>query len=199
MFKLGWLLFVIGMIVGMAGAFYMAGSEDALPLLEGYFCQDNETLIRTSTATYDGDSINFYCEKNDGGARTSADGKFFLALGIVFLPLIISIPLIFIGGFRSAKRTQQQVLSGLGGQSFTYTDGSGQVFVRSGKVPTGDFTDVNSMINAVMSGAQGLNNSQKLTLKQKLEQLQEAYDSGLINYDELQIRKDRVLDEIAED
>ncbi|MEQ8674729.1 MAG: SHOCT domain-containing protein [Aggregatilineales bacterium] len=198
MFKLGWLLFVIGMIGGMAGAFYMAGSEDALPFLEGYFCQDNETLIRTSTETYDGNAINFYCEKNDGGARTSADGQFFMALGLVFSPLILSIPLIIIGGIRYSRRTQQQVMSGVLGQ-MQYTDGSGQVFVKSSKIPAGNFTDVNSMINAVMAGAKDLNTSQKLTLKQKLEQLQEAYDSGLITYDELQIRKDRVLDEIAED
>lgn len=201
MLKIGWLLFVVGMLFGMGSMVFMITSESSNPLIEGLICQENESLVRTSRPAYDGgQSINFYCQKDDGGERINVDGKFFLLVAIGFIPLMVSIPLIIIGSFRTAGRVQKTVMDTVLNPGVGFGDGTtSQVFVNNQRVPVSNMKDINAVLGAVMQRAGNLNDTQKLTLKQKLEQLQEAYDAGLITYDELQTRKDRVLDDIAED
>ena len=200
MFRFGWILFMFGMFFGIGGSIYLSVSDNALPLMETYFCEEDETLIRTSRQTYNGESINFYCEHEDGGVRRSVDDKFFLAIGVLLVPLMISLIFIIWGGINLAQRQQKNTMQQAFGQNSPYIDPNGNIYVKSSSASVGDATDVDAVIRAfTQQSSTNLSSVQTLTLKQKLEQLQEAYDAGLITYFEFNERKDRVLDEIAED
>ena len=197
MIKAGIILFILSIFFVVIGAIFIIGSEDAVDILDPYICGDNEDLVRTSTPTGrpNEQSIGFYCEKEDGGERVSADGKMMLAFGALFIPMLFSILLMIIGSARGANDNMQA--DALQAQ---FAEQFGNSTATTYSISTSTNThDVDAVIATVLDNFKEVNSTQQLTLKEKLEQLREAYDAGLISYEEFELRKDRVLDEIAED
>ena len=197
MIKAGIILFILSIFFVVIGAIFIIGSEDAIDILDPYICGDNEDLIRTSTPTGrpNEQSIGFYCQKEDGGELVNADGKMMLAFGALFIPMLFSILLMIIGSARGSNDdTQAEALQRKFAERF------GNTTATTYSISTSTNThDIDAVIATVLDSVKGVNSTQQLTLKEKLEQLKEAYDAGIISYEEFELRKDRVLDDIAED
>jgi len=188
MAQLGCLILIIGIIVGVGGVIAILATDVGTPVLESLFCPENDSLIRESTPTYDGESIRFYCVDDDGGARTNIDGQVILLAFGLLAAIPVGILMMVVGSVRQAKNVMQNNLQqyGVPGvQSYTTT--------------SSDLSDFNEMLGPLMAKARRVNASNQMTLKEKLGQLQEAYDAGLIDRAEFDLRKELILDELVED
>lgn len=198
MAKLGCFGVILSIILIGAGAFLMISEETGDPILEEWFCPENDTFVRTSSPAIDGGTnINFYCEDDDGGALNSIDGQVLLVIFVPIGVLAVSIIVMVMGTVRNASRAQRSFM-----QNYTLPTNSGMANVS---VTTQSYTtsiddpELKNMLGSLMAKAQHLQPNQATTLKDKLRQLQEAYDEGLIDHAEFERRKDAILDEIVED
>ncbi|QPC82983.1 SHOCT domain-containing protein [Phototrophicus methaneseepsis] len=203
MLKYGWLLFVMGMLFTVGGAFYIASSEAALDFLEPYYCEEGESLIQTNRYDpYDNSTIiNFFCEGADG-ARRSADWQFFLTILLLMAPLGVSLILIILGSIQQANAKKKNAEGLVFGTGVVYRKEDGPIDV-SGQAE--DHSLDASEIKDLIKEALQQNNlnvhppQQELTLKQKLEQLRDAYNAGVLTYDEYERNKERILQDFAEE
>ena len=188
MAQLGCLLLILSLVLGVGGIIAVVATDVAIPILEPLFCEENDTLIRTTRPTYEGESINYYCVDDDGGAQTSVDGKLFLVVLGLLAPLPLGIILMVAGSVRQTKRTVQDNL-----QRYGVPITSGGVTVQSYTTSSGDLSDFDEMLGPLMEKAKRVNVNNQMTLKEKLSQLQDAYDAGLIDRAEFDARKDQIL------
>lgn len=113
MLKIGWILLVIGIFLGIFGTLFLTESEAGLAILESLVCGDNESLVRLNTTNADGErSFTVHCRKNDGGELIDVNVKLIPVLGIVFLPLILSLPMLWLGSRRRAQNNTDGVKHG---------------------------------------------------------------------------------------
>lgn len=194
MIKFGLVLLIFGIPFAVIGAIALISSDALLTYVEPVICEENETLTRTarSTGRPNEEVINFYCRKDDGGELVPANNEFMLVFGALFLPIALAILLIIVGSVRSRNEN-----------TFTLNEVSHTQWTVDQpvhyKVTTSTSTqDVDTIIQTILSSLK-TSGTKQLTLKEKLQQLKEAYDAGLITYAEFELRKDRILDEIAED
>jgi len=185
MAQLGCLIVIIGIIVGVGGVIAMLTTDVGIPVLEVLFCPENDTLIRETTPTFQNESVRFYCV-DDGGARTSINSRvIFLALGLVAV-IPVGLLMMVIGGLRQPEKMRPEDFKNSGMTIRSYT-------VRN------SLSDFDDMLGPLMEKARRVNASNQMTLKEKLGQLQEAYDEGLIDLAEFEKRKVLILDELVED
>jgi len=164
MIRLGIFLIVVGTVVGFGSMAVILGTDEAIPILEPLFCDDNDTLIRETRADFEGEIIDYYCVDDDGGERTNVAGKLFL----VIFGLIGILPIgAFMTVFGTMRKTKQEAQENL--QKYGVPIQSGGVTVQSDN-----------------------------PLQDKLRQLQEAYDAGLIDRAEYDSRKKLLLDNFVE-
>ena len=105
MLKLGWILLVVGILLGIFGTIFLTESKAGLAFLELLVCDDNESLVRINTTSVDGDAaFSFHCQKDDGGDLVDVNAKLIPVIGVLFLPLILSFPFILMGTRRRTKR-----------------------------------------------------------------------------------------------
>ena len=110
MIRLGIFLIIFGVFVGFGSMVVVLATDMAIPILEPLFCPENDTLIRETTSTFEGESIQYFCVDDDGGARTNVDGKLFLVIfGLIGL-FPIGILLTVWGAMRAAKRVTQEYI-----------------------------------------------------------------------------------------
>lgn len=188
MLNLGCFLLPVSIILIVVGMILVLATDVAIPVLEPLFCSEEETLIRTSTANYEGgQNINYYCVDDVTGDRTSMDGQLFLVIGALFAPMILSILFLVIGGTRQSTNMAQTLIQ----------QQASQMGRATGATP--DFTSMTPKeMMAWMGTVKNIQPAQELSLKDKLQQLRDAYDEGLIDRAEFDKRKDALLDELSD-
>jgi hypothetical protein len=177
-------------------------------------CQPNETVIREqySWSDYDGTSysMNVYCQ-NLERQREDVTGKWaILGAGVFMVPFLIGLFMIIFTASRSATRIQQNALNSVfdmsSGKLKNSDNASGwTVSTFSDKIKTNDFgfsdgkfrmggIEVNMGLSPEHQKMiqQATNNAN--TLKDTLQQLQEAYDAGLLQEDEYQRLRQEAMD-----
>ncbi len=108
MLKIGWILLITGIVLGIFGTLFLTESKAGMAILESLVCQDNESIVRLNTTNTDGEgSFSFHCRKDDGGELVAVNVKLIPILGIVFLPLVLSFPMLWLG---SRKKRQKEVV-----------------------------------------------------------------------------------------
>jgi hypothetical protein len=201
MLKFGWLLFVIGILFTIGGAFFLASSDEALTFLEPYYCEDGETLIRTSRYdSYDNSTIiNFFCQGLGDNPR-NVDLQFFLTILVIMIPLDISLIMIILGGVRQTQEKQKNAAGLVFGNGVAYRKQDMPITVSRTveNINADDMPEIKDLIREALQ-KNNLNVQQELTLTQKLEQLRDAYNSGVLTHDEYERNKERILQEFAEE
>lgn len=195
--KVGCLGLAFSIILVVVGMILVLGTDVAVPFLEPIFCPENDTLIRETSPSYDddgsGENVDYYCIDDDGGARTNMGGQLMLVVFALFAPMIFFILLLTLGG---GNKTRQQAMQMLQNYAST-TDGS-TVDLRN--MPNADKNAIlQEILGAQMTKLEQMQPNQQLTLKQKLLQLRDAYDEGLIDGNEYERRKEAILDDLIED
>lgn len=201
--KIGCLGIIISVIFIGVGAFFIVSEDVGDPIFESLFCAEDETFTRTTRPSFDtgGEFVNFSCQ-NENGDLNRVDGQVLLVVFIPLIPLFISVALLIVGTIRRVSKSTGGLLQnfatpaqGANIQTYTYTSKLGQTETNP------DFKSMSPL--ELMTWMENLQNvqpnqqsSQQLTLKEKLRQLQSAYDEGLITEEEFDRRKQAVLDEL---
>lgn len=182
-------LLVVGMILILA-------TDVLLPNLEPFMCaEENDTLIRVSTPSRDGDGeeISFYCQ-DKAGDLTSADGKLGLVILGLFAPLGFSILLVIRTNLAKKRDRPQLSYSSPASLNTTYDSPiEGQRVDLHLHMPNVS----REALRHEQRSPFAPDTRQSNLLKGKLSQLDDAYNAGLIDKTEYQRRKDIILDELA--
>lgn len=195
MFKLGCFGIILSIFLIAGGAFLLISEEVGGPIIEDLFCPENDTFVRTSRPAQDGgENINFYCRDDDGGALNNIDGQVLL---LIFAPLgVLALSIVFtaIGGSRRATKAQQTFL-----QNYTLPTGNNIQAKSYSYTANINDPELKAILGPLITQAQQVQPNQQLTLKEKLLQLRDAHDEGLIDSVEYERRKEAILDELIED
>ncbi len=195
------IVLIIGSIIFMGLVFGMAGEDVSAQIISPFACEDNETLTQYSrtVSDFDGTSqtIDFFCEDSEGQERNVTITAIMVII-VGFVGLLLTGIFATIAGAGIASKNAIQNFSGdiISGQYGTTVD------LRATKVDLNDgtFKEYNPQIpanlRAVLKQAsyqldQLVGNE---TLADKLEQLHEAYQKGLITTQEYDKIRASILD-----
>jgi len=175
MYRLGLVLFVIGLVGAMLIWSLIVSDDAGVSTIEPVLCSGNDILVRVNDSTPRSlEIIRFYCVNDDGGERSEVSNLIYMAMGLMAVVAIIGLVMALIGRARQ-RRTQLP-----------------QAWIQ-GNMVGGQPINVQSMMT--QQGSHD-NNSK---LQEKLAQLKESYDAGLIDRFEYDSRKKLLLDNFVED
>lgn len=181
-------------LFGVAVVILTLATDTLLPTLESYICEEDQTLIRISTPSRDGDGeeISFYCEHNFTGNLTSADGQMLLAMAGAFAPLGVS--LIWLARHKAKERNARTRT-----QRILQLDQTGYESPIEGQTVDLHIHMPNVSKEALRDERRSPfapNQREQAVLKAKLRQLEEAYHAGLIDASDYQEHKQTILDDL---
>jgi hypothetical protein len=178
--------------------------DNVLQIVEPLFCADGWRLdAERYSSNRGGTSVDFYCVRGD--EREDANMRFLLfVLGVIGVPVVMLI--VSLAGGRGNKR--KNVMQP---QSQTYvhnfSDGSGQMQVSvmqldPSQVSSLDTSPIEMTPDGVKVNFGGtpmvVQHGDNLTLTERLRQLQEAYDAGLLTREEFEKTRQQILSDHAE-
>jgi hypothetical protein len=183
-------------------------------LLAQVLCQPNDTVIREqySRRDYDGTSysMDIYCQ-NSERQREDVTGKWaILGAGLFTVPFLIGLFMIIFSSIRNGVRMQQTALGNVfmvdtGKLKNSDNANSWVVSSYSDKIKTSDFgfsdgkfrmggIEINMGLSPEHEKMIQEATNKSSTLKDTLQQLQEAYDAGLLQEDEYQRLRQEAMD-----
>jgi len=213
------IFFGILIVFVAAGVFVFMMFETDHPIVAGAIesvaCTDNETLrIERNNWSLPngsrGENITFFCDIEPNVGRDVSGMGAAVTGGTFTVLLLTGMMFIFLGAFRlRSHRTQafqNQFQSAMGGNSsslqgqdfFEQGDGTAQVVNIHGdldSLPPQTRAMLENMLGGMMSSATVVSSGQsEPSLTDRLEQLKEAYEKGLINREEYDKVRQAILD-----
>jgi hypothetical protein len=169
------LLVIIGFVAGIFIAFIPFVVPEVALKLDPIICPGNEIVdIHTEPARDGGTSFSFVCV-NDAGRVSEPNFVIYLILftAWIWVPFIPFVLLMLSGGFPRGRSTLVTLdVGNIAGRPATFTSS-----------------------NVSMGGMSGSANT---TLKEKLQQLEEARNAGLLTEDQFERARQSVLDNLTE-
>lgn len=165
------LILSIGLVV--AGFILILATDTMLEPLSTILCPTNQTLSRETSSFRGETDVTFYCVNDDGVHQNEVTGWVVLMMFGLFIPMVISILLVVVAGVGKTRRAVEVVAGSYGAREDVLDPLANQA--RHVNVGVGE-----------------------PTLQNKLQQLKDAYEAGLINKWEYDDRKEQILDEFTE-
>lgn len=191
--------FVAIFVFAFGVAFFPAGAAAVSPV----FCPPNTTMRTVEgERTYDGTEVFFRCFDLENQLVEDVSWKFVLAIfGL------ISLPFIFIGlsvwsTARGAVRTARTFAAAVGNNPdwTNFTGGTVSINTQTvdlrEKMKRGELTqqDLENLTGAVSQFFEGNDSASNVT--ERLRELKEAYDAGLVTRDEYERKRTEILDSL---
>lgn len=195
MIRFGIISLFLSIALIVAGFVLVLATDSMLEPLSPFLCPTDQSLSRETSSFRGETNVFFYCVNDDGIAQKEITGWIVLTMFVLFVPMVISILLIVAGAQRKARRVV--------GGALNLDDGAvivGGVKVKhSQEILSGSFDDLGDALEPLIAQARQMRvNVDEPTLREKLQQLKDAYDAGLINKWEFDDRKQQVLDDLTE-
>lgn len=197
---MGRLLILLGIMLIFASIIFMglvlgmAGEDISAQIISPFACEDNETLILYSrtVSDFDGTSqmIDFFCEDSEGQERhVTLTAVMVIIIGFTGL-LLAGIFATIVGAGITSKNTVKNLSVGILSGEYSST-----VDLRDGTYKHGQ-AQLSPELRSIMKQAsvQLEQLSGGDTLADKLQQLQEAYQQGLITTEEYDKVRAAILD-----
>jgi hypothetical protein len=193
---MGRLLILLGIVAVIAAIVYMfvmlggIENETTESIMEGLICEANERLSRTVENDSSGNSVNFYCTDFEGIERNVNLGAIAIIGGGFTALLLLGILSIRMG----AKKIAQQLTGQF--QNFTMQAGqSNGLDMRDGSYQSGEIPpETMEKLQQVMGQIGTLFAANKETLTERLQELEEARNKGLITDSEYSRVRQAILD-----
>jgi len=204
---MGRLFIFLGIVLIFVGVGLMIAvfSVSDVPFIEDImveqFCEPSETSIthasRLSFSGTQNSTSVWFCDDNEGNQREITNQIGLTAVVVFLVPFLTGMFMTFLGAWRIQRSFTKNIMSNLGLQStdgvqvYT-TQGGTTIDMRSGKVSPQQQEQVNQILQSVSSafGAPASSSS----LADRLKQLEDAYNQGLISREEYDRTRQAILD-----
>jgi hypothetical protein len=217
---MGKVIFLGLVLIGLGVAamiFLFQGPENATvaELMDSLYCQPGEHIGQafvsrsSSSLRLNGQGVLFYCA-NDAGARRDVTGSVAVLIGGAFaVPFVLGLLTVILGANMAVRRKMRSTLVGNSvvdttpffGQAASQPIRSGTVITINGKTATqADLPpQAAKVLESLLGGFAGTAMQAAIkgegTLPDKLEQLKEALDKGLITQAEHDRLRQAILDQ----
>jgi hypothetical protein len=177
-------LSVVALIIGVQGADNEFVNEQLTSLL----CDPEERLTEVSSAsnTGQGNNTTFYCEFSNGQRRDVTAGAVGIIAGAFLVPFLTGLFLVIGAGIGMAKRRVQE---------FTQT-----IDLRGGStanIPPEAMERLQEVFGKLGMAFSSMSDINQDDLTDRMEELKEALDKGLITQEEYESVRQRLLDNFS--
>ena len=187
---MGRFLFIIGLLLIFVSVGYMIFFISGNEMVGGLICNGDETLEQQHRQTFSGNTggstTDFYCVDEEGESRDVTDTMIIVGAGgfiAIFLPSLL---MTIIGGRMMMKRTTKQFIN-------KFVDGQNINDISQYQPQSQD--DVQAILQQLSAKA-GKPAPAQGTLTDRLKQLEDARDDGLLSQAEYDRMRQTILDNI---